>query len=92
MKVCYGCGVPGRLARFDRTGQMNRAPVQQQFFSQRRLTGVRMGNNCKGAAALDLCFELRIRHIVLQSICQAVQPPSLKDLAADGLWNRDLRF
>ena len=39
------------LAALDRTGDLDRAGEQQQLFRQRRLTGVRVGNDGKGAAA-----------------------------------------
>ena len=39
------------LLRLDFAGKLDRAAEQQQFFGQRRLTRIRVGNNSKGATA-----------------------------------------
>ena len=48
-----GHRVFGALFAFDRTGGLDRAPVQQQFFSQGGFTGVRVRDDRKRAPALD---------------------------------------
>jgi hypothetical protein len=53
--------VPIGFAAAHRPGQFDGAGVQQQFFGQRGLTGVRMGNDREGAAALDFVLERRGR-------------------------------
>ena len=50
-------GVARGLARLDRAGDLDRAGEQQQLFSQRGLAGVRVGDDGKRAAALDLFFD-----------------------------------
>jgi len=50
------------LAAAHRAGQLDRPCVQQQFFGQRGLAGVRVGNDGEGAAALDFTLERRGRN------------------------------
>jgi hypothetical protein len=42
-------------------GQLDRSRVQQEFFGQRGLPGVWVGNDCEGAAALNFSLERRGR-------------------------------
>ena len=47
----------GRLA-LDRAGELDRSAVQQQFFRERRLAGVRVRDDRKCPAALDFLFQI----------------------------------
>ena len=49
-----GDGGAGVLLALDRAGLRNGPAVEQEFFRQRGLAGVRMGYDRKGAAAADL--------------------------------------
>ena len=55
-------GVPGSLSGLDRTRLADRAAVEQQFFGQRRLAGVRVGDDGEGASARDLSLEFGMLH------------------------------
>ncbi len=47
-----GNGVLGRLPGLDGTGQVDGASVEQQFFSQRRLTGIGVRDDGKSTAII----------------------------------------
>jgi hypothetical protein len=49
------------LAAAHGAGQLDRSCVQQQFFGQRGLAGVRVGNDGERAAALNFALERRRR-------------------------------
>jgi hypothetical protein len=49
------------LASAHRARQLDRPRVQQEFLGQRRLAGVRVGNDGEGATALDFALERRGR-------------------------------
>jgi hypothetical protein len=49
--------VPRGFARPHRPRKLNRAAEQQQFFGQRRLACIRVGNDGKGAATLNVALE-----------------------------------
>jgi hypothetical protein len=51
-------GVTGALPRLDGAREQDRAAEQQQLFGQRRLAGVGVGNDRKGAPASDIAFEI----------------------------------
>jgi len=46
--------MPRGLAALDGTGKLNGAAEQQQLFGEGGLTGVRVGNYCKGAPFIRL--------------------------------------
>src|SRR5690625_1005728 len=47
-----------RLARLDRAGQLDGSAKQQKLFGQRRLAGIRVRNDGKGAAAGNFIGQL----------------------------------
>jgi hypothetical protein len=49
------------LSAAHRAGQLDRSRVQQEFLSQRRLAGVRVGDDGEGTAALNFALERRGR-------------------------------
>ena len=74
------------LARLDRAGDLDRAREQQQLLGQRGLTRVRVGNDGKRAAALDLFFDfggsLGFGHNPRLSVTRIIYPPALQSAAA----------
>jgi len=62
----------GRFAPFDGARKLDRTAVQQQFFCECRLTGVRMRNDRKGAPFPDLFVNNRhdCSGIGRQFLCQ----------------------
>ena len=52
-----GRGVTGGLTALDGAGHLNGAAEQKELFRERRLAGVRMGNDGKGAAHFDVADQ-----------------------------------
>ena len=56
-------GVAGGLARLDRTGLADGPAVEQQFFRQRGLARVRVGDDGERAPARHFRRKLRVQHV-----------------------------
>ena len=56
-------GVAGGLARLDRAGQADGSAVEQQFFRQRGLARVRVGDDGERAPACHFRRKLRVQHV-----------------------------
>jgi len=52
-----GRGVAGGLAAFDRAGHLDGASEQKKLFRERRLAGVRVGNDGKGATHFNVADQ-----------------------------------
>ena len=73
-----GTGVPRGFAPLHGTRELDRAAVEQQLFRQRRLAGIRVGNDGEGASQADLLVNRR--HICRVSpILACERPRSLTD-------------